>query len=314
MASPITIGSPGESLTFFWTSLSTDIIVFNNLFNLSDSSSFVLADHNATITVHDFGFQPVNISGPLAYETFTFSNTPLYGQGFLLSDESTFFSNPSLGFDLGQGNSSDLGLPTLIVSLWRQGCIRHRLISFTYNLNLPLTAGNATIGALPEGVSPSVLTNYTVDIDNGNWAFSLTGMQWGELSLGFNGYLTIDTLCPFGVVPMPVFTTLVSLIGQSPVSYDTQGNVVYAIYLLSQFPDFSVLPNITLYLHHQPLVLTSSQYLLKQSPFVLMSIGGSNQFYIDHAAFTLGTLNFNDAISVFDFEQKTFGRGPLSAL
>lgn len=311
----VDVGNPGNVTAFVWDNLIDDVIISSNVYTSNASLTYAPAGRNATITFLEFFFQPVTVTGPLAYERFNFSGTYLHGQGFVSENASIIFDASFLGFKFSQDQFSELGFPTWIDSMWQQGLIQHRLISFAYFTDsLFTTGGNVTIGAISESVSPEALTNYTVDINNGNWAFSLTDMQWDNLSLGFNGYLTIATINPLSVVPMPVFTTLVSLLGQPPLAYGELAGITYTIYNATQFPKLSVLPNITLYLHHQPLVIPPTRYMscsVLSIGLCILTFGGASDVYPYKAAFTLGVLALNTTYSVFDSEQKTFGTAPI---
>lgn len=310
----VSVGSDNQTVPFMMVSTMPDIVISNNTdYDPLISLTYVPVNGIGPVTIQNVTLNNYTIYGQEGYELFNFSNLYTHGQGFLLANTSTNVSR--MGFSFNKSDS--LGYPMFLDKLYQEAQITHRIISFATQLfaDKPYFNGYMNLGYINELAFDGELTNYSVTVDNGNWAFHLTDMSFGNVGLGYNGFVTINTNSPGNFVPDPVRKAIVELIGLPSMEYQ-QGNALYSAYLCSSL-DFDTLPNVTYYLDNKPLVLTPTQYIINYQDtlgFCILSFGGSAGVDPIRSAFTLGTIMMNNSYTVFDFEQKTFGIAPLLPL
>lgn len=301
----MSVGTDNVSVPFQFVSTDPNIILNNDTdYDGSASNTFVPTSLNTSTTVYDLILAPFPVTGQIAYESFNFSGLTTHGQGFLLSDSNINVSR--MGFSFNKSNS--LGYPNFIEKLYQEAQIGPKILAFVANLSfdsLPFS-GYVDLGYINETQFTGPLTNYSVNIDNGDWAFYLTDMAFGNVALGYNGYVTINTNSPVHVVPMPIFETILSLINKPYLQMPLEN--LYTVFFSCSQLDLSTMPNFTYYLNHQPLTLTPYQYFIAYpNDQCFLSMAGTNNVAPNKAAFTLGTMLMNTTYTVFDFDQKTFG-------
>lgn len=307
----IKVGTPGQNLTVLFDSRDNNIILSPTTFNHSASQTYASLNKLGHVQDSNPYFNLDNIDGPLGYDSFNFSGLQLLGQGFIEDVVNT----SRIGFSFNQANNT-LGFPIFLDSLYQQALIGYRVLAFAYNISLDVYDFNfINIGFINQTIFQGPLHNYSVDLENGQWAFTLTNLQFGNISLGINGYVTIDTNSPFNVVPMPVMNMFITLLGVPPLEVSIVDSLAIAYYDCTNFTNLARFPTVTYYLHNEPLVLTPYQYLMAlDEDSCYLAMAGSDIAQPARAAFTLGSMSLNGTYSVFDFEQKTFGIAPLATI
>jgi len=302
---PIGTSSANNSTAFTLIS-NTRNVIFSNYTNVS--ASFVpTAPFVGSQPVYDFLLDETLVSGNIGYEWLIFGSDILTGQGILNATNNTIGNRLGFGFN----KTGDLGLPNFVENLFNQGYLNNKILSI--NLFFPPmsgTDGQLDLGGINFSAIDGPLVNYSVTVNNGDWAFLFQNMHFGNIPLGYNGLITVNTNSPFNVVPMPVFQTLISLCNIPPSTIFSMGQLTSAQFNCSILTS---LPNVTYYLNGQPLILTPNQYVgTISNGSCLFGFAGSNTVDPDQATFTLGNIFMNSTYTVFDFEQRTMGRGALS--
>lgn len=303
----VSVGGENATVPFAMISTNPDILLSTNNSDYDPlvSDSYVSNPFSLRpVQVYDPGFGKTTVFAQTGYEFFNFSNLTIHGQGFSLTSGNINVSR--MGFSFNKTQS--LGFPMFLDKLYQEAQIGSRILAFLgrFSVDQPYNSGAMYLGSIDESLYQGPLTNYSVTIENGNWAFGLSDIAFGDVGLGYNGFVTIDTTSPFNVVPMPVFAAIVNLIN-IPHIILPYGELVEAVFQCSAL-DFNTLPNITYYLDHQPLVMTPYQYIgVGPYGFCGLAFAGTDVVSPVQAAFTLGTLLMNSTFTVFDFDQKTFG-------
>jgi hypothetical protein len=204
--------------------------------------------------------------------------------------------------------------PNFVQTLYEQAQLQYNLISFGIDLNdRPLPPGTtssfAVVGNIRQDMVLTPFVNYSVDIPNGNWSFTLYNVAIDNLRLGYNGFVSVDFNSPFSVVPTPFIETFFAFVNVTASVFGFGELTVYQFDCnANQWPDPNIWPNITYSMAGGvPFVMTPFQYVFKDpNNDTSCTLGFADSGTVDPAdrAWTLGVNAFNGTYVAFDFPDK----------